>query len=194
MALETPFTAEGANRQSPTIADANVLKVGSGIDTNAAGALTIGATNATSITFGAPVSFDTAQTGSIQKRVLTFGHADLTDADGEQSLNLGTALPAGAMVLAVNVALTTPFTGGSASSVLLDIGSSGDPDAIVANCDLFAAAVNGMASSLPAGIAPFKLFTTSTQLLATVAADVNVAALTAGAATITLLFTVPPAA
>jgi hypothetical protein len=46
-----------------------------------------------------------------------------------------------------------------------------------------------MASSLPAGIAPFKIFTTAgAQLLATIAADVNVAALTAGAATITIGF------
>lgn len=193
MALETPFTLEGSNRQSPTIADANVLKVGSGIDTNAAGALSIGAANATSIIMGAPVEFDSAQAGSIQKRTLTIGHADLTDADGEQALSIGAALPANAMILAVNVALTTPFAGGGATSVLLDIGTSGDADAIVANCDLFAAAINGMASSLPAGIAPFKLFTAAgAQLLATIAADVNVAALNAGAATITILFTVVP--
>jgi hypothetical protein len=93
------------------------------------------------------------------------------------------------MIVGVNVALATPFTGGGAASVLLDIGTSGDTDAIVANCDLFAAAVNGVSSLMPAGIAPFKLFTAAgAQLLATVAADVNVAALTAGAATVTVSF------
>lgn len=189
MALETPFTLEGSNRQSPTIADANVLKVGSGIDTNAAGALSIGAANATSIVLGAPVTFAATQTGSVQKRTVTIGHADLTDADGEQAINIGAVLPANAQILAVAVALATPFTGGGAGSVLLDIGTSGDPDAIVANCDLFAAAVDGQASTMPSGIAPFKRFVSAgAQLLATIAADVDVADLTAGAATITVLF------
>lgn len=127
--------------------------------------------------------------GKIQTRTVTIGHADLTDLDGEQSINIGAVLPANAMILAVDVALATSFTGGGAGQVLLDIGTSGDPDAIVANCDLFAAAVDGAASMMPAGIAPFKLFVSAgAQLLATVAADVNVDLLTAGAATITVSF------
>jgi hypothetical protein len=136
----------------------------------------------------APVTLPATQVGTIQTRTLTFGHADLTDADGSQTLNIGTALPANSMVIGVNIALATPFTGGGAGSVVCDIGSSGDADAIVANADLFAAAVGGVVSSLPTGIAPFKVFTSSTQLTATVDADVNVDLLTAGAATITVSF------
>jgi hypothetical protein len=130
--------------------------------------------------------------GMIQKRVLAFGHADLTDADGSQTLNLGIAVPAGSMILGVSIALATPFTGGGAGAVSCDIGSAGDPDAIVSSADLFAAAVDGVASALPAGIAPFKVFTGSTQLTATVDADVDVADLAAGAATITISFVVLP--
>lgn len=153
-----------------------------------AGALSFGGA-ATSIVAGAPITFDAAQVGVIQTRTVTIGHADLTDADGEQSINIGAVLPANAMILAVDVALATPFSGGTATSVLLDIGTSGDPDAIVADCDLFAAAVDGKASAMPAGIAPFKLFTSAgAQLLATVAADDDVADLVAGACTITVSF------
>jgi len=153
-----------------------------------AGALSFGGA-ATSIVAGAPITFDAAQVGVIQTRTVTIGHADLTDADGEQSINIGAVLPANSMILAVDVALATPFSGGTATSVLLDIGTSGDPDAIVANCDLFAAAVDGKASTMPAGIAPFKLFTVAgAQLLATVAADDDVADLVAGACTITVSF------
>ena len=153
-----------------------------------AGALSFGGA-ATSIVAGAPITFDAAQVGVIQTRTVTIGHADLTDADGEQSINIGAVLPANAMILAVDVALATPFSGGTATSVLLDIGTSGDPDAIVANCDLFAAAVDGKASTMPAGIAPFKLFTSAgAQLKASVAADDDVADLVAGACTITVSF------
>lgn len=153
-----------------------------------AGALSFGGA-ATSIVAGAPITFDAAQVGVIQTRTVTIGHADLTDADGEQSINIGAVLPANAMILSVDVALATPFSGGTATAVLLDIGTSGDPDAIVVNCDLFAAAVDGKASSMPAGIAPFKLFTSAgAQLLATVAADDDVADLVAGACTITVSF------
>lgn len=189
MALENAFTLEGANRQSPTIASTNQLNVGAGIDRANSGTLTIGG-NATSVVIAAPVTLPATQLGTIQTRTVTIGHADLTDADGEQAINIGAVLPANSMILAVCVALATPFTGGGVTAALLDIGTSGDADAIVANCDLLAAAVDGMASSMPAGIAPFKVFTTAgAQLLATITtADGDVADLTAGACTITVSF------
>jgi hypothetical protein len=130
--------------------------------------------------------------GMVQKRVLAIGHADLTDADGSQTLNIGTALPTNAMILGVSIALATSFTGGGAGIVTVNIGSAGDPDAIVANADLFAAAVDGVASTFSDGIAPRKIFALATQLTATVDADVDVADLTAGAATITVAFIVLP--
>jgi hypothetical protein len=209
--LSTYQTVQALRFDAPTLgrADAGVLALGGAatsivstvsiaglalyaptIGRSDAGALAFGG-SATSIVAGAPITFAATQLGTIQTRTVTIGHADLTDADGEQTLNIGAVLPANAMILAVNVALATPFTGGGAGSVLLDIGTAGDPDAIVANCDLFAAAVDGVASSMPAGIAPFKLFTSAgAQLLATVAADVNVADLAAGAAVITVSFVV----
>ena len=100
-------------------------------------------------------------------------------------------LPANARIVGASVKLATPFTGGGAADVKLDIGTAGDPDAIVNAADLFAAAVDGEASAMPSGIAPNKHFVAAgAQLTATVDADVNVADLTAGAATIDVLYTI----
>lgn len=117
--------------------------------------------------------------------------ADLTASAGSQVINLGAALPANAQVLGVSIDLATPFTGGGAASATADIGSSGDADALIDGADIFAAAVDGQASALTAGIAPNKFFSGSTQLTVTIAADVNVDLLTAGDMTARVLFAVP---
>lgn len=173
--LSTYQTVQALRFDAPTLGRAD------------AGALSFGG-SATSIVAGAPITFAATQLGTIQTRTLTFGHADLTDADGSQTLNIGTALPTNSMILGVCVALSTPFSGGTATIVTCDIGDSGDPDAIVANADLFGAAIDGMASSVPAGIAPNKVFVGATQLTATIDADDDVADLSAGAVTITVSF------
>ncbi len=132
-----------------------------------------------------------ARSAGVFKRSLALGHADLVDADGSQTFNLGAVLPANARIVGASVKLATPFTGGGAADVKLDIGTAGDPDAIVNAADLFAAAVDGEASAMPSGIAPNKHFVAAgAQLTATVDADVNVADLTAGAATIDVLYTI----
>jgi hypothetical protein len=133
---------------------------------------------------------DDAYAARVQKKTLTVGHADLTDADGSQTVNLDTALPANARIVGVNVKLATPFSGGTASAVSVDVGSAGDPDALVDGADLFAAAVDGQASTMPSGIAPHKHFALSTQLTATFAANDDVLDLTAGACTIEVLYAV----
>lgn len=163
-----------------------------------AGALSFGG-SATSIVAGAPITFAAAQTGTIQKRAVTVGvsgsgaEAELTTVGLSQVVNLGAVLPANAQVLGATIALATPFTGGGAGAVSIDIGTSGDDDAIVSTADAFAAAVDGMISDMPAGIAPFKIFTgAGAQLIATFTGDVNVSTLTAGAATITVSFSALP--
>lgn len=128
---------------------------------------------------------------SLQKRQLVMDSDDLTDADGSQALNIGAALPANARILGVSIHTVTPFSGGAVADFTVDVGTAGDPDAIVDGADLFAAAVDGQAATRPDGIAPNKLFAAGGQLLATFAcASDDVADATAGACTIDVLFAV----
>ncbi len=127
---------------------------------------------------------------SIQKRTVTVGHADLTDADTSEDENIGAALPANARILGVAIKLATPFAG-ITGPVTVDIGSSGDIDALVDGANLTDAAVDGMASTMPLGIAPFKHFALATQLVARfLSASGNLADCSAGAVTIDVHFAV----
>jgi hypothetical protein len=111
-----------------------------------------------------------------RRRVATknLRNTDLNAAATTQTFNLDTALPANARISGVGIKLATPGSGGGATSVTAKIGSSGDNDAIVATADLFSAAVDGQCSAFTLGIAPNKLFTSSTQLTVTITSDVNV--------------------
>lgn len=155
-----------------------------------AGALAFGG-SATSIVAGAPITFAAAQLGTIQTRTVTITHTTLVDAALFQVVNVGAVLPANAMILGVDVAQTTATTGGGSSSCVVDIGTAGDADALIDGANVFAAAVDGMASTRPLGIAPNKLFVSAgAQLTATVTSDVNVDLLTAGSFTVTVSFVV----
>jgi hypothetical protein len=125
----------------------------------------------------------------VRKLVATVGHADLTAEAGSQVIALGT-LPAGSRVLGVRIALATAFTGGGAGSVTVDVGSTGDADALVDGANLFAASADGECSSITAGVAPNKGFAAATVINGTFAADVDVDDLTAGACTIEVLYAV----
>lgn len=126
----------------------------------------------------------------LQKRTVTVGHAALTDADTSQDVNIGAVLPANARIMGVSLHTVTAFAGGTVSALALDIGTSGDIDALVDGADLFAAAVDGQAASRPLGIAPNKLFASAgAQLVARfVSTGDNLVNLTAGAVTIDVLF------
>jgi len=125
-----------------------------------------------------------------QKRTVTVGHADLTDADGSQAINIGAALPANSRIIGVDMRSLTPFTGGGAGAVTVDVGTSGDVDALIDGADVFAAAVDGGPAIMPAGVRPNKAFAAGGQLIATFDADVDVADLTAGSVVIDVLFIV----
>lgn len=129
---------------------------------------------------------------TLQKRSLTVGHADLTDADTSQTLSIGAVLPANARIVGVSIHNATAFAGGTVSALACDIGTSGDVDAIVDGADLFGTVVDGQAATRPLGIAPNKLFASAgAQLIATiVSTGDNLVNLTAGAATIDVLFSV----
>jgi hypothetical protein len=127
----------------------------------------------------------------VYKLAATIGHADLDAAATTQTKNVGSALPANARILGTNVKLGTAFSGGTVSALVMTLGSSGDADALIASSNLFDAAVDGLASTKTAGLAPNKHFAASTQLTAlfTATGD-NLVNLTAGAVTIEVLYTI----
>lgn len=137
------------------------------------------------------VALGALDTASVQKRSITVGHANLTVAGTTEVENIGAALPANARILGISLHTVTPFSGGGTGAQAVDIGTSGDPDALIDGADLFAAAVDGQAASLPSGIAPNKLFVAAgAQLIATFVTDTTQAAFTAGAVTIDVFFVV----
>lgn len=131
---------------------------------------------------------------TLQKRSVTVGHADLTDADTSQTINIGATLPANARIVGASIHTCTAFSGGSVSALVVDIGTSGDVDAIVDGADLMSTVQDGQAASRPLGIAPNKLFAAAgAQLIATFTSTTdNLVNLTAGTCTIDVLFSVLP--
>jgi hypothetical protein len=133
-----------------------------------------------------------------QKATATIPYTALaagTTNGGAVSVNIGSLLPANARILSVALRLATPFTGGGATAVSLTVGSSGDLAAIVSAANVLAAAVNGQASTMALGKAPFMDFVTAgAQLLATFTPDGShtLLALTAGSITVDVLYSVLP--
>lgn len=162
--------------------------------TNGNGASKIGIEDAAGHTAAATVEAALAQllAGRIQHRQLVVTEASLTEAAATQTLNIGDVLPANATILGVTMHTYTPFTGGTIADFTVDIGSSGDADALVDGADLFAAAVDGAPATMTAGVNPNKTFVAAgAQLTAKFdCASDNVAAATAGAVTIDVIFTV----
>lgn len=135
-----------------------------------------------------PASSD-AREGAL-KRTVTVTHAELTAAALSQAINIGAALPAKARVLGFDLHALTPFSGGGATAVSVEIGTAGDVDAIVDGANLFAAAVDGGPSTMPLGVRPHKAFLTGGQLIATFTSDVNVVNLAAGSVIVDVWYAV----
>jgi len=127
----------------------------------------------------------------VQERSLQVTVADLTSGTTSQTFNLGAPLPANAQILGAELQLAAPF-GTVAATCVADIGSSGDPDAIVTAADILAAAVDGQASTRPPGIAPNKRFASATQLQLTITADAALNLLGIGDMTARVLFAEMP--
>jgi hypothetical protein len=161
---------------------------------NAKGASLIGIEDAGLYTTAATVEAVTQELLSkrIQRRTLTATHATITAAAATETINIGAALPANATILAVTMHTYTPFTGGTVGDFTVDIGTSGDADALVDGADLFSAAVDGCPATVTAGVNPNKTFVAAgAQLTAKFdCASDDVADATAGAVTIDVLFTV----
>jgi len=117
-------------------------------------------------------------------------------AAASQTFVLGRRPPYG-VHLKTGVRLTTPFTGGALATVLLDVGTSGDQDAIIAGADVKTAAVDGQPSTAPAGIAAHASMAgaSADRLECTIrSTGANLNAATAGAVTIETAVIVPSTA
>jgi len=128
---------------------------------------------------------------ALGKKTVRIQHSDLTDAvNGHaQVVNIGTILPANAVILAHEVNIATLFSGGSVSAVKLDVGAT-DPDAIISQMDVFTGAETG-ALAPRTGVHPQGKFSAQ-QLVATFTPDGGhtLLALTAGDLTITIWYAV----
>jgi hypothetical protein len=139
---------------------------------------------------------DALEAIEMQKRTATFTDASLTDAvAGEaQALNIGAALPAGAVVFGARVTLTTQFTGGSASAVVLDVGWSGATESVMKDFDAFGSTASGAQYSkgASAGTGTPPIPAGGKQLIATFTPDGShtLAGLTAGSAVVDVFFAV----
>ncbi len=128
-------------------------------------------------------------------RSLRVQHGDLTDADDgdSQTLNIGEALPTGAVVLAVEINIATLFSGGGATAVAVDIGGT-DTDALCDGHDVFTGASTGRLSPSTYGVHQMGVFSAE-QLSITFTPDGShdLADLDAGDLTVTIWYTVPTA-
>lgn len=133
-----------------------------------------------------------AALGLVKVATKTVGHADLTAVAVSESLAFATVPPEGSLILGCRVGLTTPFTGGSVSACVVDIGVTGDVDCIIDGANVFAAAVDGEASAATQGIARNKLITgdaaARTLRALFIATGDNVVNLSAGACRLDVLY------
>lgn len=123
-------------------------------------------------------------TSKVQAMSLAIGHADLTEADGAQSFDFASALPANAVILGYDVRVTEGFTDGAAGTFTMDVGiSGGDLDQLVDGIAIGAIANLGNAP----GVRPTGRYGAIT-LAATVLGSVNVDTATAGALTVEVFY------
>lgn len=147
---------------------------------------------------GAAASRDDHVHAPYQIKTETIGHADLIDDvdDENQAINIGTALPATAIVHYAHVTLTTQFTGGGVTSVAMSVGWSGSAAALIKTFDAFGATASGAKYNV--GSAASDLLINGPvpaggkQLIATFDPDSghDLQDLTAGALTVTVAYTI----
>lgn len=137
--------------------------------------------------------FPGAFSGQVEMRSLTItagtttaaGQGTGADTDGTpRTYDIGAGLPDGALLIGYIVDLETSFTGNT--TLDLQVGVTGDVDAICAACDLMGTAghTQGTAGATPTGLP------SAPQLLATVTPDVasKVSEAATGSATITVFY------
>ena len=128
--------------------------------------------------------------GGMQKATKDVGQGDLSGTTA-QTIDFDAALPTGAMLLAVQVHLTTPFTGGGVSTLLLDVGKSGAIEAYIKDVDILGSSA-GYFSKVGTPTAPPPAAASGVTIRLTVTPDggTNMTALTAGALTVIAYYVV----
>ncbi len=127
--------------------------------------------------------------GGVQMLQVTLGHADLTAAALTETLNVGSALPAGSRILGVESELTEVFSGGGASAMTASLGVAGALTELVNARNVF----TGQALAIVSGNGSRPNGTRSGQLQAQfTATGANVVALTTGSITFRVFYVVRP--
>ena len=135
------------------------------------------------------VDFSDVRLQMREQRIQWSDLSSLPAGQTSKAFDLGAALPANAHVLGAEVSVATAFgNGGTCTWVTVDLGSTGDADAVVDGADVLAAPVDGEAATRPAGIAPNKSFAITTQLLFTIASDAVLNGFTSGDCTARVFF------
>jgi hypothetical protein len=135
-----------------------------------------------------------AQVKTVDVDASITGSAD-TSGTANTPGNIGTALPARAIVVAVEYKLTTPASGGSVATAKLQVGYSGTQAALLKDLDLVAASAGSYDQNAGASASDklLPLQAGGKQLTYTVTPDVShaLSALTALALTINVYYVVP---
>lgn len=136
-----------------------------------------------------------ALTGAVKRTVtIAYNNAALVAAStngAAATVNVGAVLPANARILSADARSFTAFAGASMATFSLQLGTSGDVDALISACDLLAAAVDGGPSTFTRGIRPNKTFVSAeAQLIATLTPDGShkCSDLTSGSITLDVFF------
>lgn len=129
------------------------------------------------------------QVRTLRRRFL-YNDTDVAVASTSMTYDFA-ALPSGAVVLATGVALATPGSGGAVSNLILKLGTASDDDSLITTSSLFAAAVDGQASTKTAGVAVGGDFGGKVLRATITATGANLSVLTALDATLTVAYVVP---
>jgi hypothetical protein len=129
---------------------------------------------------------------AIRKTIVEADLAGSSSNGAALAISLGTMLP-GTVVLARAVKVTVYFTGGGATTCTLQIGTTGDPDAVMAALNILDTTTLNRWLQGTAGIEPVGPGFAGVELFATLTPDAghNLAALTTGSLEIELYVSTP---
>lgn len=134
----------------------------------------------------------TALPGEIRqlRRRFLFNDVDIAIANTTVNVDFA-ALPAGAIVLGTGVALAATAVGPSITNAILKLGTAADDDSLITTSSLFAAAVDGQASTKTAGVALGGSFSGKVLRANITVTGANLSVLTQLDATLTVAYVVP---
>lgn len=149
--------------------------------------------NGTTLATGSAPGLVTADmyAARLQKKTVTIDATVVGDTDSNgvaATVNVGTALPTGAVVVGAAVTVDTLFSGGALASATLDVGVSGTAGAFITGMDVFTGADTGVRTG-DFGTAPTGCYS-GLQVIATLDPDngEKISAATAGSVTIDVFY------